>query len=141
MRVQVNPIDFENSEGNVGLANALLGHLADKLPVSRMQRDLSDSTVLRSLGGLKSCLPMALPVGEAFCGFVLAIAFFGASRQWWALWCKLLKSCVFSSEGFGAFFAATATPGVGLLCSIGADEAHLSISNTREIQDFNRFAP
>jgi adenylosuccinate lyase len=47
---KVNPIDFENSEGNCGLANALLGHLADKLPVSRFQRDLSDSTVLRSLG-------------------------------------------------------------------------------------------
>jgi adenylosuccinate lyase len=47
---KVNPIDFENSEGNVGLANALLGHLAEKLPVSRFQRDLSDSTVLRSLG-------------------------------------------------------------------------------------------
>lgn len=47
---KVNPIDFENSEGNVGLANALLGHLAEKLPVSRYQRDLSDSTVLRSMG-------------------------------------------------------------------------------------------
>ena len=47
---KVNPIDFENSEGNLGIANALLGHLADKLPVSRWQRDLSDSTVLRSLG-------------------------------------------------------------------------------------------
>jgi adenylosuccinate lyase len=47
---KVNPIDFENSEGNVGLANALLGHLAEKLPVSRYQRDLSDSTVLRSIG-------------------------------------------------------------------------------------------
>ena len=48
---KVNPIDFENSEGNLGLANALLGHAADKLPVSRFQRDLSDSTVLRSIGG------------------------------------------------------------------------------------------
>jgi adenylosuccinate lyase len=47
---KVNPIDFENSEGNVGVANALLGHLAAKLPVSRMQRDLSDSTALRCLG-------------------------------------------------------------------------------------------
>jgi adenylosuccinate lyase len=47
---KVNPIDFENSEGNLGLANALLRHLADKLPVSRWQRDLSDSTVLRSVG-------------------------------------------------------------------------------------------
>ncbi len=47
---KVNPIDFENSEGNLGLANALLGHLADKLPVSRWQRDLTDSTVLRNLG-------------------------------------------------------------------------------------------
>ena len=47
---KVNPIDFENSEGNLGLANALLDHIAAKLPVSRWQRDLSDSTVLRNLG-------------------------------------------------------------------------------------------
>ena len=47
---KVNPIDFENAEGNFGLANALAEHLAQKLPISRMQRDLSDSTVLRSLG-------------------------------------------------------------------------------------------
>ena len=47
---KVNPIDFENSEGNLGLANALLRHMADKLPVSRMQRDLTDSTVLRNIG-------------------------------------------------------------------------------------------
>lgn len=47
---KVNPIDFENSEGNLGLANALLNHLAAKLPVSRWQRDLTDSTVLRNLG-------------------------------------------------------------------------------------------
>lgn len=47
---KVNPIDFENSEGNLGLANALANHLAQKLPVSRWQRDLTDSTVLRNLG-------------------------------------------------------------------------------------------
>ncbi|WP_089682553.1 adenylosuccinate lyase [Billgrantia gudaonensis] len=47
---KVNPIDFENSEGNLGLANAILGHLAQKLPISRWQRDLTDSTVLRNLG-------------------------------------------------------------------------------------------
>jgi adenylosuccinate lyase len=47
---KVNPIDFENAEGNLGLANALLVHFADKLPISRLQRDLSDSTVLRNLG-------------------------------------------------------------------------------------------
>jgi len=47
---KVNPIDFENAEGNLGVANALLEHLAAKLPVSRLQRDLSDSTVLRNLG-------------------------------------------------------------------------------------------
>ncbi len=47
---KVNPIDFENSEGNLGLANAVLGHLAEKLPISRWQRDLTDSTVLRNLG-------------------------------------------------------------------------------------------
>jgi adenylosuccinate lyase len=61
---KVNPIDFENSEGNLGLANALLRHLAEKLPVSRWQRDLTDSTVLRNMGvalgyallGFNSCL-------------------------------------------------------------------------------------
>jgi len=47
---KVNPIDFENSEGNLGIANALLAHLSEKLPISRWQRDLSDSTVLRNLG-------------------------------------------------------------------------------------------
>ena len=47
---KVNPIDFENAEGNFGIANAVLGHLAEKLPISRWQRDLSDSTVLRNLG-------------------------------------------------------------------------------------------
>src|SRR5208283_4205876 len=47
---KVNPIDFENAEGNLGLANALLAHFAEKLPISRWQRDLTDSTVLRNLG-------------------------------------------------------------------------------------------
>lgn len=51
---KVNPIDFENAEGNLGLANALYAHLAAKLPISRMQRDLTDSTVLRNIG-----VPMA----------------------------------------------------------------------------------
>ena len=61
---KVNPIDFENSEGNLGLANALLRHMAEKLPISRWQRDLTDSTVLRNMGvafgytllGYDSCL-------------------------------------------------------------------------------------
>jgi adenylosuccinate lyase len=61
---KVNPIDFENSEGNLGVANALLGHLSEKLPISRLQRDLTDSTVSRNIGvplahmliGLKSLL-------------------------------------------------------------------------------------
>ena len=51
---KVNPIDFENSEGNLGIADAILGHLSTKLPVSRLQRDLTDSTVLRNVG-----VPMA----------------------------------------------------------------------------------
>ncbi|MFX8907151.1 adenylosuccinate lyase, partial [Acinetobacter baumannii] len=45
-----NPIDFENAEGNLGMANAMLEHLSAKLPVSRLQRDLTDSTVLRNIG-------------------------------------------------------------------------------------------
>ena len=51
---KVNPIDFENAEGNLGLANALFEHLSAKLPISRLQRDLSDSTVTRNIG-----VPMA----------------------------------------------------------------------------------
>ena len=47
---KVNPIDFENSEGNLGVANAILVHLSQKLPISRLQRDLTDSTVLRNVG-------------------------------------------------------------------------------------------
>src|SRR5699024_9569988 len=47
---KVNPIDFENAEGNLGIANALYTHLSGKLPVSRLQRDLTDSTVLRNIG-------------------------------------------------------------------------------------------
>jgi adenylosuccinate lyase len=47
---KVNPIDFENSEGNLGVANALLEHLSAKLPISRLQRDLTDSTVIRNIG-------------------------------------------------------------------------------------------
>jgi len=47
---KVNPIDFENSEGNLGMSNALLNHFSAKLPISRLQRDLTDSTVLRNIG-------------------------------------------------------------------------------------------
>lgn len=57
---KVNPIDFENSEGNLGIANALFEHLSAKLPVSRLQRDLTDSTVLRNLG---------VPIGHTLVGF------------------------------------------------------------------------
>jgi len=57
---KVNPIDFENSEGNLGMANAIFEHLAAKLPVSRMQRDLTDSTVLRNVG---------VPFGHTLIGF------------------------------------------------------------------------
>ncbi len=57
---KVNPIDFENSEGNLGIANAVFEHLAVKLPISRMQRDLTDSTVLRNVG---------VPIGHTLIGF------------------------------------------------------------------------
>ncbi len=57
---KVNPIDFENAEGNLGIANAILSHLADKLPISRLQRDLTDSTVLRNVG---------VPFGHAVIAF------------------------------------------------------------------------
>ena len=57
---KVNPIDFENSEGNLGMANALFEHLSAKLPVSRLQRDLTDSTVLRNIG---------VPIGHTLIAF------------------------------------------------------------------------
>lgn len=57
---KVNPIDFENSEGNLGIANALFEHLSSKLPISRLQRDLTDSTVLRNIG---------VPIGHTLIGF------------------------------------------------------------------------
>ena len=65
---KVNPIDFENAEGNLGLANALFIHLAQKLPVSRLQRDLTDSTVLRNIG---------VPVGHALIAFKSILKGFG----------------------------------------------------------------
>lgn len=57
---KVNPIDFENAEGNLGMANAMLGHFAEKLPISRWQRDLTDSTVQRSLGSALAHIIIAL---------------------------------------------------------------------------------
>jgi adenylosuccinate lyase len=57
---KVNPIDFENAEGNFGIANAIFSHLAEKLPISRLQRDLTDSTVLRNIG---------VPFGHTIIGF------------------------------------------------------------------------
>ena len=57
---KVNPIDFENSEGNLGIANAIFEHLSAKLPLSRLQRDLTDSTVLRNIG---------VPMGHTLIGF------------------------------------------------------------------------
>ncbi|MDP0563542.1 MAG: adenylosuccinate lyase [Candidatus Endonucleobacter sp. (ex Gigantidas childressi)] len=62
---KVNPIDFENAEGNLGVANAIMHHLSTKLPLSRMQRDLTDSTVLRNLGtGLSHSLVAYLSIGK-----------------------------------------------------------------------------
>ena len=57
---KVNPIDFENGEGNLGMANAIFGHLSEKLPISRLQRDLTDSTVMRNIG---------LPIGYSVIAF------------------------------------------------------------------------
>lgn len=57
---KVNPIDFENAEGNFGIANAIYGHLSEKLPISRLQRDLTDSTVLRNIG---------VPMAHSYIGF------------------------------------------------------------------------
>ncbi len=62
---KVNPIDFENAEGNFGLANALLGISADKLPISRWQRDLTDSTVLRNVGVALGHTLIALAIAAA----------------------------------------------------------------------------
>jgi adenylosuccinate lyase len=68
---KVNPIDFENSEGNLGLANAVLKHLSEKLPISRWQRDLTDSTVLRNMG-----------VGARLCAAGLRLAAAGLEASW-----------------------------------------------------------
>ena len=57
---KVNPIDFENGEGNLGYANAIFDHLSMKLPISRLQRDLTDSTVLRNVG---------VPIGHSLIAF------------------------------------------------------------------------
>ena len=57
---KVNPIDFENAEGNIGLANTLFSHLASKLPISRLQRDLTDSTALRNVGSCFAYTAIAL---------------------------------------------------------------------------------
>lgn len=61
---KINPIDFENSEGNLGVSNALLTHFSGKLPISRLQRDLSDSTVLRNLG---------VPIGHSIIAYKATI--------------------------------------------------------------------
>lgn len=66
---KVNPIDFENSEGNLGIANAVFGHLSAKLPISRWQRDLTDSTVLRNMG-----------VGFGYCAIAFASTLKGISK-------------------------------------------------------------
>jgi len=66
---KVNPIDFENSEGNLGLANAIFSHMAQKLPISRWQRDLTDSTVLRNMG-----------VGFGYCAIAFASSLKGISK-------------------------------------------------------------
>ena len=73
---KVNPIDFENAEGNLGIANALLEHLSSKLPVSRLQRDLTDSTVLRNAG---------VPFGH------LMIALASMNKGWKNSWSMKLK--------------------------------------------------
>ena len=62
---KVNPIDFENAEGNFGIGNALLRHLAEKLPISRWQRDLTDSTVLRNMGVAVGYSLLGLQLGTA----------------------------------------------------------------------------
>ena len=66
---KVNPIDFENSEGNLGMANAIFSHMAQKLPISRWQRDLTDSTVLRNMG-----------VGFSYCAIAFASSLKGISK-------------------------------------------------------------
>lgn len=66
---KVNPIDFENSEGNLGIANAVFTHLAQKLPISRWQRDLTDSTVLRNMG-----------VGFGYCAIAYASTLKGMGK-------------------------------------------------------------
>jgi adenylosuccinate lyase len=79
---KVNPIDFENAEGNLGLADALLGHFARKLPISRLQRDLTDSTVLRNLGAAMGYTVIAVPLPKAWASWK------STARCWRAIWTR-----------------------------------------------------
>ncbi|XOV69043.1 MAG: adenylosuccinate lyase [Fluviicola sp.] len=98
---KVNPIDFENSEGNIGIANALYEHLAAKLPVSRLQRDLTDSTVLRTIG---------VPMAHSFIAFKATLkglsklllneaAFEADLEQNWAVVAEAIQT-ILRREGF-----------------------------------------
>jgi adenylosuccinate lyase len=129
---KVNPIDFENAEGNLGLANALLRHLSEKLPISRLQRDLTDSTVLRNMGvalgysllAYESCVrglakleanPEALAADLDACWEVLAepvqtvMRRHGIANPYEQLK-ELTRGKGISREGLHAFIAALALP-------------------------------
>jgi adenylosuccinate lyase len=100
---KVNPIDFENAEGNFGLANALFGHLSEKLPVSRLQRDLTDSTVLRNTG-----VPLAHTV-VAFNSLLKGLGKISADRQ--ALAADLETNWAVVAEGIQTILRREGLPG------------------------------
>lgn len=98
---KVNPIDFENSEGNLGVANAMMEHLANKLPISRWQRDLTDSTVLRNLG-VGECCPVLQVVLCAVLGHSVVASIVAGACGWWVVqlllcvafaWRQMMRVC------------------------------------------------
>ena len=104
---KVNPIDFENAEGNLGIARALFGHLAEKLPISRQQRDLTDSTVLRNLGVpfahfLIACASIQKGLGKLELN---ETAIRGALSQNWMITAEAIQT-VLRREGYPAPYEA-----------------------------------
>jgi adenylosuccinate lyase len=128
---KVNPIDFENSEGNLGVANALLCHLAEKLPVSRLQRDLTDSTVLRNVGVPLGHISIAIQSTLKGLGKLLLneAALNADLEQNWAVVAEAIQT-ILRREGYPNPYEA-----LKALTRTGAAISHDTISNFIETLD------
>ena len=128
---KVNPIDFENSEGNLGVANALLSHLAEKLPVSRLQRDLTDSTVLRNVGVPLGHISIAIQSTLKGLGKLLLneAALNADLEQNWAVVAEAIQT-ILRREGYPNPYEA-----LKALTRTGAAISHDTISNFIETLD------